>query len=86
MGLSATSTEASATVPSATVQVQLDMEASLAQSVMAKEELGMEFLLAPWVTLTKDSSSLQDTVMEVSVTPVLVAVPVSGEVLELRCK
>lgn len=79
-------TEESATVPSATDQVQVDMEASLAPWVMVTEELGTEVSIAPWVTFTKDLSSLQDTVMEVSVTPVLVGVPVLGEVLEPRCK
>jgi hypothetical protein len=65
---------------------ELDMEVLLAPLVMATEELDMEVSLARWITVTKDSISLQDTVMEVSVTPVSVGMPILGEVLEPRCK
>jgi hypothetical protein len=58
-GALTTDTEESATVPSATVQVQVDSGTLLAPWVMATE-----ISTVPWVTITKDSSYRQDMVME----------------------
>jgi hypothetical protein len=77
------------------VQAKLDMEVSLAPQHTVTEELDTDISLVPWgmammdlllVLDPKDWNSLQDTVMEVSVTSVLVVVPNLGEVLEPRCK
>jgi hypothetical protein len=76
-------------------QAKLDIEVSLAPQHTVTEELDTEIFLVPWgmammdsllVLDSEDSGSLQDTVMEVSVTPVLVGVPNLWEVLEPRCK
>jgi hypothetical protein len=76
-------------------QAKLDMEISLAPQHTVTEELDTKISLVPWsmammdsllVLEPEDSSSLQDTVIEVSVTPVLVGVPNLWEVLEPRCK